>query len=151
MVKNVLIYPENKDILTSKSETIDIFKEDIEELAQNLKDTLHNSKSGVGISAVQIGVLKRMCVIHYNGKDIVMINPEIIRAKGEIDSKEGCLSVPDKYGIFKRFQKVWCSYIDEFGNPKEISDGGFVSRVIQHELDHMDGWCPVFDLAKDGE
>lgn len=151
MVKNVLIYPENKDILTSKSETIDTFKEDIEELAQDLKDTLHNSKSGVGISAVQIGVLKRMCVIHYNGKDIVMINPEIIRAKGEVDSKEGCLSVPDKYGVFKRFQKVWCSYIDEFGNQKEISDGGFVSRVIQHELDHMDGWCPVFDLAKDGE
>lgn len=151
MIKEILIYPNDKDILTRKSEPIDIWSEDIKGLAQDLKDTLHNSKSGVGISAVQIGVLKKMCVIHYNGKDIVMINPEITKAKGEVDSKEGCLSVPDEYGIFKRAQKVWCSYIDESGNQKEIADGGFVSRVIQHELDHMEGWCPVFELAEGDE
>ena len=149
MIRKILTYPNDKEILTKKSEPIDIWKDDFKELAQDLKDTLHNSKSGVGISAVQIGELKRMCVIHYNGKDIVMINPEITKSRGETNSKEGCLSVPDKYGTFKRAQKVWCSYIDEFGNPKEIADGGFVSRVIQHELDHMDGWCPVFDLAGD--
>lgn len=53
-----------------------------------------------------------------------------------------------KYGNFKRFQKVWCTYYDETGREREIADGGFVSRVIQHELDHMQGWCPVFDLAE---
>ena len=103
-----------------------------------MKDTLHSTEHGVGISAVQIGVLKRVCVIHYNGRDIALINPVITKTRGEIDSKEGCLSVPEKYGVFKRPQKVWCTYTDENGKEKEIADGGFVSRVISHECDHLE-------------
>ena len=80
-----------------------------------------------------------------------MINPKITRKRGEIISHEGCLSVPETYGDFKRAQKVWCTYTDENGNEREIADGGFVSRVIQHELDHLDGWCVVFDLANKEE
>lgn len=149
MIRKVLTYPENKDILTQKS--VDTTPEKSRDLIQDLKDTLHDSTDGVGISAVQIGELKRVCVIHYNGKDIAMINPVITQRRGEIISHEGCLSVPDVYGDFKRAQKVWCTYIDENGNEREIADGGFVSRVIQHELDHLDGWCVVFDLANKEE
>lgn len=149
MIRKVLTYPENKDILTQKS--VETTPEECKDLIQDLKDTLHASEEGVGISAVQIGELKRVCVIHYNGKDIAMINPVITKKRGEIISREGCLSVPDVYGDFKRAQKVWCTYTDENGNEREIADGGFVSRVIQHELDHLDGWCVVFDLANKEE
>lgn len=149
MIRKVLTYPENKDILTQKS--VDTTPEKSRDLIQDLKDTLHDSTDGVGISAVQIGELKRVCVIHYNGKDIAMINPVITKKRGEIIFREGCLSVPDVYGDFKRAQKVWCTYTDENGNEREIADGGFVSRVIQHELDHLDGWCVVFDLANKEE
>ena len=146
MVRKVLTYPENKDILTQKS--VETTPEECKDLIQDLKDTLHASEEGVGISAVQIGELKRVCVIHYNRKDIVMINPKITRKRGEIISNEGCLSVSGKYGDFKRAQKVWCTYIDENGKEREIAEGGLLSRIIQHELDHLDGWCVVFDLVK---
>lgn len=147
MIRKVLTYPENKDILTQKS--VNTTPEESRDLIQDLKDTLHNSTDGVGISAVQIGELKKVCVIHYNNEDIVMINPKITRKRGEIISHEGCLSVPELYGDFIRAQKVWCTYIDENGKEREVSNGGFLSRVIQHELDHMDGWCVVFDLVKE--
>ena len=147
MIKKILTYPENKDILTSVS--IKTTAEESKQLIQDLKDTLHNTQNGVGISAVQIGELKRVCVIHYNGQDIVMINPVITRKRGEINSQEGCLSVPKKFGTFKRAQKVWCTYMNEDGKFKEIEGGGLLSRIIQHECEHMDGWCEVFSLAKE--
>ena len=148
MVKEILVYPKDKDILTQVSEEVKDVSE-VQELIQDMKDTLHSTEHGVGISAVQIGALKRVCVIHYNGKDITLINPVITKTRCEVDSKEGCLSVPDKYGVFKRPQKVWCTYIDENGKEQEIADGGFVSRVISHELSHLDGWCEVFSLAEE--
>ena len=144
MIKEILTYPKNKDILTQKS--VEVVAEDCKDLIQDLKDTLHNSKEGVGISAVQIGVLKRVCVIRFNNQDIVLINPVITRRRGEAISEEGCLSVPNKYGKFKRSEKVWCTYIDENGRNKEIDAGGFLSKIIQHELEHFEGWCEVFGL-----
>lgn len=147
MIKKILTYPEDKDILTSISTETN--SEESKQLIQDLKDTLHNTEHGVGISAVQIGELKRVCVIHYNGQDMALINPVITRKRGEVDSQEGCLSVPEKYGIFKRAQKVWCTYMDENGKFKEIEGGGLLSRIIQHECEHMDGWCEVFSLAEE--
>lgn len=147
MIKKILTYPEDKKILTQKS--VEVLAKDVQDLIQDMKDTLHSTEHGVGISAVQIGELKRVCVIHYNGKDITLINPVITRTIGEQKSVEGCLSVPEKYGTFNRPQKVWCSYIDENGDFKEIEGGGFIARVISHEVDHLDGWCEVFNLAKE--
>lgn len=147
MIREILMYPKDKEILTKRS--VETTAEDAKGLIQDLKDTLHNTENGVGISAVQIGDLRRVCVIHYNRKDIVLINPVITKTRGEVDSKEGCLSVPEKYGTFKRAQKVWIEYMDENGKFREIADGGFFSRVAQHELDHLDGWCEVFGLAGD--
>ena len=145
MIRKILTYPENKDILNKKSiEVTDI--SEIRNLIQDMKDTLHNTENGVGISAVQIGVLKRVCIIYHNGKDIIMVNPRITRKRGSIKSKEGCLSAPDVYGEFDRAEKVWCTYVDENGIEKQIAEGGGISRVIQHELEHFEGWCKVFDL-----
>ena len=147
MIREILTYPKDKEILTSKS--VEVTAEEVQDLIQDLKDTLHSTEHGVGISAVQIGELKRVCVIHYNGKDIVLINPVITRKRGEVNSQEGCLSAPEKYGTFKRAQKVWCEYMDENGNFKEIAEGGFLSRVLEHETEHMDGWCEVFSLVEE--
>lgn len=148
MIREILTYPKDKEILTQKSENVKDVSH-IQDLIQDLKDTLHSTEHGVGISAVQIGILKRVCVIHHNGKDYVLINPVITKSRGEQDSKEGCLSVPDKYGVFKRPQKVWVTYIDETGKEKELSEGGFLTRIVCHELDHFEGNCPVFDLAEE--
>lgn len=148
MIKDVLLYENEKDreILTQKS--VETTAEESKQLIEDLRDTLNASKNGCGISAVQIGELKKVCIIKYNGKEIVMINPVITRTRGEVNSEEGCLSTPHLFGTFKRAQKVWCEYTDENGNKKEIAEGGLCSRIIQHELEHMDGWCEVFSLVK---
>ena len=148
MVKEILIYPESKEILTQKSEEVGDINEEIKNIIEDLNDTLNNS-TGCGISAIQIGIPKRICIIKYNNENIVMINPKIINARGEVYFREGCLSAPGFYTNVKRAQKVWCSYLDENGREKEIAQGGLCSVIIQHELDHFDGWCEVFNEVKE--
>lgn len=148
MVKEILIYPESKEILTQKSEEVGDINEEIKNIIEDLNDTLNNS-TGCGISAIQIGIPKRICIIKYNNENIVMINPKITNARGEVYFREGCLSTPGFYTNVKRAQKVWCSYLDENGREKEIAQGGLCSVIIQHELDHFDGWCEVFNEVKE--
>lgn len=148
MVKEILIYPESKEILTQKSEEVGDINEEIKNIIEDLNDTLNDS-TGCGISAIQIGIPKRICIIKYNNENIVMINPKITNARGEVYFREGCLSAPGFYTNVKRAQKVWCSYLDENGREREIAQGGLCSVIIQHELDHFDGWCEVFNEVKE--
>lgn len=143
MIKKILTYPEHKEILTQISQEVKSIEE-VKELIQDLKDTLH-STDGKGISAIQIGEAKQVCICSWGGKEIVMINPVITRARGNEKYLEGCLSYPGRYIEVPRAQKVWCSYMDENGDMKEIAEGGRMSNIIQHELDHFKGDCPVFE------
>lgn len=147
MIKEILTYPTNKDILTSKSVEVEEINDEIKDLIQDLKDTL-NSTTGCGISAVQIGELKRICLIKINGQIKTLINPVITKTRGEVEFREGCLSAPDVATTTKRAQKVWVDYIDENGRKRELADGGLCSIIVQHELDHFDGWCEVFNELK---
>ena len=133
-----------KEILTTKSMKVENLEE-VRELIKDLKDTLHATDLGKGISAIQIGVPKQVCICSWGGKEIVMINPIITRTRGKQDFLEGCLSAPGKFKMVPRFQKVWCTFIDENGEIKEIADGGRMSNIIQHELDHFKGDCPLFE------
>ena len=144
MIKKILTYPEDKEILTTRSIKVENIEE-VRELIKDLKDTLYATDSGKGISAIQIGVPKQVCVCSWGGKEIVMINPIITRTRGKQDFLEGCLSAPGKFKMVPRFQKVWCTFIDENGEIKEIADGGRMSNIIQHELDHFKGDCPLFE------
>lgn len=147
MIKEILTYPTNKDILTSKSVEVEEINDEIKNLIQDLKDTLNNT-TGCGISAVQIGELKRVCLIKINGQIKTLINPVITKTRGEVEFREGCLSAPDVATTTKRAQKVWVDYIDENGRKRELADGGLCSIIVQHELDHFDGWCEVFNELK---
>lgn len=77
-----------------------------------------------------------------------LINPIITRQRGNIDFIEGCLSAPNKHKKVSRAQKVWCDYMDENGDFKQLAEGGLCSVIIQHELDHFNGWCEVFSKYK---
>ena len=144
MIKKILNYynEEDKSILSQKSESVTNIAE-VQELIQDLKDTLHDTGNGKGISAIQIGVPKKVCICSWAGKEIVMINPVITRSRGKQLYSEGCLSVPGVFKDIERAQKVWCSYIDENGEQKEIAEGGRMSNIIQHEIDHFGGSCKV--------
>lgn len=146
MIKKVLKYSneEDKEILSQKSEVVENLEE-IQELIQDLKDTLHSIPDAKGLSAIQLGINKRVCICSWDGNEILLINPVITRSRGEQEYLEGCLSVPGVYKKVKRFQKVWCSYLDENGNQQEIAEGGRMSDIIQHELDHFDGKCKLYN------
>ena len=146
MVKRILNYrnEEDKEILSQKSENVNDVNE-IKELIQDLKDTLHAIPDAKGLSAIQIGVNKKVCICSWGGDEVLLINPVITRSRGEQEYLEGCLSVPGVYKKVTRFQKVWCSYLDENGEQQEIAQGGRMSDIIQHELDHFEGKCKLYN------
>lgn len=148
MIRKILTYPMDKDVLSQKSEKVDnVQNEEIQKIIQDLKDTLHSDESAKGLSAIQLGYPKQICICGWAGKEIVMINPEITRTRGEQEFLEGCLSVPNFFVKIKRAQKVWCKYLDENGVTKEIAEGGRMSNIIQHELDHFEGQCKVHEMV----
>ena len=146
MIKRVLNYrnEEDKEILSQKSETVENINE-IKDLIQDLKDTLHAIPDAKGLSAIQLGINKRICICSWGGDEILLINPVITHSRGEQEYLEGCLSVPGVYKKVKRFQKVWCSYLNENGEQQEIAQGGRMSDIIQHELDHFEGECKLYN------
>lgn len=146
MIKRILNYrnEEDKEILSQKSETIENIDE-VKDLIQDLKDTLHAIPDAKGLSAIQLGINKRICICSWGGDEVLLINPVITRSRGEQEYLEGCLSVPGVYKKVTRFQKVWCSYLDENGEQQEIAQGGRMSDIIQHELDHFEGECKLYN------
>lgn len=98
------------------------------------------------ISAVQIDQLERVVIIRsdFEDKDVVdftaLINPQIIKFEGQISKDfEGCLSVPDVYGLVPRHNKIRVKAMDIDGNEIRFKADGFLSRIIQHEIDHVNG------------
>lgn len=146
MIKRILNYrnEEDKEILSQKSETVENIDE-VKDLIQDLKDTLHAIPDAKGLSAIQLGINKRICICSWGGDEVLLINPVITRSRGEQEYLEGCLSVPGVYKKVTRFQKVWCSYLDENGEQQEIAQGGRMSDIIQHELDHFEGECKLYN------
>ena len=146
MIKRILNYrnEEDKEILSQKSETVENINE-VKDLIQDLKDTLHAVPDAKGLSAIQLGINKRVCICSWGGDEVLLINPVITRSRGEQEYLEGCLSVPGIYKKVTRFQKVWCSYLNENGEQQEIAQGGRMSDIIQHELDHFEGKCKLYD------
>lgn len=142
MIKKILTYPKDKEILTKVSEPVTEFNDKIKELIQDLKDTVQYN-GGAGISAIQLGEPLQICVINWAGIH-VLVNPSITRSRGEHTMREGCLSVPGLFVDTTRAQKVWVKALDENGNEIEYAEGGNGSYIVQHEMDHFQGKCSLF-------
>lgn len=140
------IYKEDAEILSQKSEKVTDVKAEAETIAKML-DAIIDVPDAAGLSAIQIGIPKRICLCRWGGKTLIMINPEITRTRGEQEFVEGCLSFPYAYTKVKRHQKVWCKYLNPDGEECEIAEGGRMSDIIQHELDHFEGKCAVYEAA----
>ncbi len=111
----------------------------IKELIDDMFETLYEA-DGVGLAAVQVGVLKRIIVIDIGDEDpFVLINPRIVEKSGEQTGNEGCLSVPGKTGIVTRPNFVKVVYLDENLQPCEREGTELLARALCHELDHLDG------------
>jgi peptide deformylase len=97
------------------------------------------SRKGIGLAAPQVGTLERVIIADIGEGLISMINPEILTEYGEDYIDEGCLSLPDTVVNVKRKQSVFVRYLDKNEKEKESELDGLTARVIQHEIDHLNG------------
>ncbi|MBS1709150.1 MAG: peptide deformylase [Armatimonadetes bacterium] len=95
--------------------------------------------NGVGLAAPQVSILERLIVISPGGKPMVLFNPVITQMEGEQIGEEGCLSIPGLYGDVKRANLVEVEAYDRKGKPVVYEMEGFAARIVQHEVDHLDG------------
>ena len=136
------------EILTKPCKPVKEMNERTIELIEDMFETMYES-NGCGLAAPQVGVLKRIVVIDVGEGPIVLINPQIIESSGEQTGEEGCLSVPGKFGIVTRPDRVKVRAFDENMNEFEMEGEGLLARAFCHELDHLDGKLYV-ELAEDG-
>jgi len=110
-------------------------------LLDDMSDTMHFEQRGVGLAAVQVGVLKRIFIADIGDGTGVheFINPELLDISGSVISNEGCLSVPGKSGDVERPDELTIHALDRFGKPFELHAKGFMAVCICHEYDHLNG------------
>ena len=133
------IIKEGDPTLRKKSRPVEEITPRITRLIDDMHDTLKKS-GGVGLAAVQVGVLRRIVLVeNEDGEVIELINPEIIDTKGTQEGLEGCLSVPDQWGITERPAKVKVRALDRTGKEFTVTGEGLTARCFCHEIDHLEG------------
>ena len=140
-IKKILTYPD--PVLRQKTEPVTSFDDSLKQLARDLAETMYNAP-GAGLAANQIGVCLRVVVIDVSAgedvkKPLVLVNPEIIEKEGCQIDEEGCLSVIEYTAKVERYSKLLIRAQDLDGKTWEFPAEEFFARVIQHELDHLDG------------
>lgn len=141
MLLEIKTFPDK--VLRVKAEPVETIDDEIKVLMDNMVETMHTNK-GVGLAAPQVGVSKRIIVVDPSaGEDksqiIQVVNPEILTVEGEQVGEEGCLSIPGEYENVRRAEKVTVQALNDKGNTYTIEAEGFLARVFQHEIDHLNG------------
>ena len=139
-------------VLRRKAHKINQIDRDIRLLADDMVETLRDS-GGVGLAAPQVGESIRMIVVEYPEDDSVedspmktykVINPEIIwRSEETVTGSEGCLSIPGYVGNVERNESIKVKGLSVFGRPLKINASGWLARIFQHEIDHLEGICYI--------
>lgn len=135
------IREEGDEILKKVSRKVEIIDEKIQTLIDDMLETMHKF-NGVGLAAVQVGILKRVVVIHtdYEKEEpLILINPEIIKQKGAQTVEEGCLSFPNKFAKIVRPEEVTIEALDRNGEKIKLTGKGLLAQAISHEIDHLNG------------
>ena len=149
--RKIVIEPD--PILSKKSENLEKVDNELRLLLDDMLETMY-SAPGIGLAAVQVGILKRLIVIDIS-KDkekkhpIFLINPEIIsKSKNTSIYEEGCLSLPGHFAEIERPEECKIKYIDYDGKKKEMKANGLLATCIQHEIDHLNGILFIDYLSK---
>ena len=146
--REILLYPDPRlKSICSKIEEID---SSVEQLLQDLIDTMVEAGHSVGVAAPQIGETRRAVVVDVSNSKLgkkqanhgllQMVNPEILEKSGQQVVREGCMSVPDYTGNVNRAEQIVVQFINQTGQLQVIRASGFEAIAIQHELDHLDGY-----------
>ena len=132
-------------VLRKKAERVVEVTDTERQFAEQMLMTLVATGNGIGLAATQVGVLKQLIVVDIGEEDdteyepLVLFNPEILSSDGEIVAEEGCLSIPDVTADVKRPERVVVKGLDAHGESVHIEADGLLARVLQHEIDHLNG------------
>lgn len=127
-------------ILRQKTKRIRTVDKSVKKLIADMQETLHADDGRVGLAAPQVGVSLRATVICIPGEeDIILINPEIVRKKGERSVTEGCLSIPGYIAQITRAESVTAKGQDINGKDIRIKAEELLAQALEHEIDHLDG------------
>lgn len=132
------IITEGNPTLNKVSRPVTVFDERLSQLIDDMKETLTRA-NGVGLAAPQVAILRRVVVVDTGDEIIELVNPEILETSGEQDGLEGCLSVPDKYGMVVRPNYVKVKAQDRYGDWYEYEGEELIARCFCHEIEHLDG------------
>ena len=132
----IVAYPD--PILFSKAQAVARVSSRIQRLIEDMLDTMYDA-SGIGLAAPQVGVQKRVIVVDVGEDPLVLVNPKIAATKGEQLGLGGCLSIPDLVGEVRRAEWVMVKGLTGRGRPVSVEGEGVLARVLQHEIDHLDG------------
>ncbi|CAN5517020.1 peptide deformylase [soil metagenome] len=133
--------------LRQKATKIRQVDDSLRRIAENMHETMLDAP-GVGLAGPQVGVMRRIAVVHlpaeYVDEDdpditLTLINPEIVKGHGRVVAQEGCLSIPHWVGMVPRFETITAKAMDLNNRHVRIKAEGMLARVIQHEVDHLDG------------
>ena len=140
-IRKILKFPDQD--LRIKAKPVETFDEELKTLTEDMFETMH-SVNGIGLAATQIGVAKQVAVIDISpekNEPLVIVNPaiQILDPSKTEDYDEGCLSVPGFFEKISRPSDIKLSYQDLNGKKQEIKPEGLLTKVVQHELDHLNG------------
>ena len=150
-IKNIITVPD--ETLKKISQPLEKVTSDEKKLISDLFETMYYSK-GIGLAAVQVGILKRIIVIDISNKEeekkpMSFINPIIKKVSDETSIyEEGCLSIPDTFIEIQRPKICEVEYIDLNGKKQNIKCDGLLSTCVQHEINHLDGKLIIDHLSK---
>ena len=149
-ILHICTYPE--EILRQPAEPVTDIDEEVVRLVDHMAETMY-SAPGIGLAATQVGVAKQVLVADIAARKpeselIVLINPEIVAAEGEVFFEEGCLSVPDYQAEVKRHEKITVRGLNLEGEEVEIEAEGLLAIVLQHEIDHLNGLLFIDRLSR---
>ncbi len=140
-------------ILRKKSESLEKVDDDLRKLMDDMLETMY-AAPGIGLAAVQIGILKRLIVIDIEKEEqkkepIFLVNPTItFKSKKTAIYEEGCLSLPGHFAEIERPQECHVDFIDYNGKEKNLKASGLLATCVQHEIDHLNGILFIDYLSK---
>lgn len=143
--KEIVTYPD--PILRKKSEPVEKVDKDIQQLIEDMAETMYASR-GIGLAAIQIGVLKRVILVNVGEGLVVLLNPEILEDEGETRMEEGCLCLPGVMVEVKRSEKIKVKGLNGKGENVVIHADGLLARALQHEIDHLEGVLIIDKISK---
>ena len=151
-LRTIVTLPE--PVLYRKARPVSKFDKDLQTLIDDMIDTMRDAP-GVGLAAPQVGISDRLIVVEYaeqpeekegeepkevKPKLFVMINPEIVKTSEEtVTGIEGCLSIPGLVGEVERFEEIHVKGLNRRGQPMKVKAKGWLARIFQHEIDHING------------